>query len=90
MTTALAVEDDRYALPTPTPHDLVVLPHRISPGNRHPNSRYSDLTWSLAPLIDNPGRQFITMNWARCPTELREQVKALRPCVSWGCCWSRG
>jgi hypothetical protein len=77
VTTALAVEDDRYALPTPTPRGPVVLPHRISAGNRHPNSRYRDLTWSLAPLIDNPGTKLAQIRWARCPAELREQVKLL-------------
>jgi integrase len=75
VTTALAVEDDRYALPAPTPQHPVVLPHRIRPGNRHPSSRYGDLTWSLAPLIDNPGSTRTAINWRRCPTGLREQVK---------------
>jgi hypothetical protein len=77
VTTAPTVNDDRYALPTPTAHDLVVLPHRISPGNRHPNSRYSDATWSLAPLIDNPGTDLVKIRWVRCPAELHEQVKTL-------------
>jgi integrase len=75
VTTALAVEDDRYALPTPTPQHPVVLPHRISPGNQHPNSRYGDLIWSLAPLIDNPGSTLVAVQWKRCPTRLREQLK---------------
>jgi integrase len=75
VTTALAVEDDPYSLPTPTPQHPVVLPHRIAPGNRHLNSRYSDRSWSLAPLIDNPGATLISINWKNCPAELLEQVK---------------
>jgi hypothetical protein len=77
VTTAPALEDERHELPGPLPHGPVVLAHRISPGNRHPNPRYSDLTWSLAALIDNPGATRVEIRWVRCPEQLREQVKAL-------------
>ena len=53
--TATAAQADPYLLPAPAPGSPVVLPKRISPGNPHPVSRYQDLTWSLAQLIDNPG-----------------------------------
>jgi hypothetical protein len=46
--------DDPYVLPMPAGDTPVVLPRWISPGNLHPNSRYRDMVWSLAPLIDNP------------------------------------
>ena len=52
--TAVAAEADPYVLPVPAPDSPVVLSKRVSPGNPHPVSRYQDLVWSLAPLIDNP------------------------------------
>ncbi|WP_198520333.1 hypothetical protein [Kitasatospora sp. CB02891] len=45
---------DPYVLPMPNPDSPVVLAKWISPGNTHPNSRYRDPFWAMAPLIDNP------------------------------------
>ncbi|MCT9111432.1 site-specific integrase [Streptomyces mirabilis] len=59
----------------PAPDSLVVLPRWVSPGNRHPNSRYEELIWSLAPLIDNPSTSLFKIHWAPCPEPLRGQVK---------------
>ncbi|MEU6321495.1 integrase [Streptomyces sp. NPDC047009] len=73
--TGLAVEKDPYVLPMPAPDTLVVLPHWISPGNTHPNSRYQDPIWFLAPLIDNPSTRLLRLGWKKCPDPLREQVK---------------
>lgn len=75
MTTALAPEEDPYALPLPAADSPVVLPQWIRPGNTHPNSRYRELIWSLGPLIDNPGTDLVTIGWENCPEELRGQVK---------------
>lgn len=75
MTSALAHEADPYILPTPTPDSPVVLPQWISPGNVHPNSRYRESVWSLAPLIDNPGATLISIHWKNCPAPLREEMK---------------
>ncbi len=55
MTNGATAELDPYVLSMPSPDSPVVLPEWISPGNTHPNSRYQDLIWSVAPLIDNPG-----------------------------------
>ncbi|MFJ5779896.1 integrase [Streptomyces sp. NPDC093094] len=59
------------------PHEdsPVVLSAWISPGNTHPNSRYRDAVWSMAPLIDNPGTGLGKIHWKNCPDSLREQVK---------------
>ncbi|MFH8692653.1 integrase [Streptomyces anulatus] len=59
----------------PAPDTLVVLPHWIRTGNTHPNSLYRDLTWFLAPLIDNPSTRLLKLHWRNCPEPLREQVK---------------
>ncbi|MEW2248760.1 integrase [Streptomyces sp. NPDC006975] len=75
MSTALASADDPYTLPMPAPDSPVVLPQWVSPGNRHPNSRYEELVWSLAPLIDNPSTSLFKLHWAPCPESLRGQVK---------------
>jgi hypothetical protein len=54
---------------------LVVLPQWVSPGNTHPNSRYQDLIWTFAPLIDNPSSRLGRIHWTNCPAPLREQMK---------------
>ena len=73
--TAAAAEADPYLLPAPAPGSPVVLPKRISPGNPHPVSRYQDLTWSLAPLIDNPGVHLWKIHWEDCPARLRGPLR---------------
>ncbi|MEU4850658.1 integrase, partial [Streptomyces gilvosporeus] len=75
MTTSPAAENDPYLLPMPGPDSVVVLPQWISAGNTHPNSRYQDLIWSLAPLIDNPGTHLAKILWRNCPAPLRGQLK---------------
>ncbi|MGW6740696.1 hypothetical protein ACWGDX_08115 [Streptomyces sp. NPDC055025] len=70
-----AAETDTYVLAMPGPDSLVVLPEWISPGNTHPNSRYQDEIWSMAPLIDNPGTGLVNLHWKNCPGPLRGQVK---------------
>jgi hypothetical protein len=70
-----AAEADPYVLPAPAPASPVVLPERISPGNTHPVSRYQDLTWSLAPLIDNPGVRLWRIRWKDCPGQLRGPLR---------------
>ncbi|MGW9713537.1 integrase [Streptomyces albidoflavus] len=70
-----AAEIDTYVLAMPTPASPVVLPQWISPGNTHPNSRYQDAIWSMAPLIDNPGTGLVKLHWKNCPDLLRDQVK---------------
>ncbi|MEZ0095761.1 hypothetical protein [Streptacidiphilus sp. EB129] len=59
----------------PSPDSPVVLARRISSGNRHPNSRYRDPTWSLAPLIDNPGASLVSIHWKNSPEGMRDQLK---------------
>lgn len=73
--TSLAIEHDPYILPLPGPDSPVVLPQWISSGNRHPNSRYRDPIWSLAPLIDNPGSSLAAIRWKHCPEPLLGQMK---------------
>ncbi|MET9656798.1 integrase [Streptomyces sp. NPDC006510] len=68
-------EIDTYVLAMPAPASPVVLPHWISPSNTHPNSRYQDAIWSMAPLIDNPGTNLVNLHWKNCPELLRDQVK---------------
>ncbi|MDH6709060.1 hypothetical protein P3T27_005806 [Kitasatospora sp. MAA19] len=75
MTTALLPEHDPYVLAAPAPDSPVVTAQWISSGNHHANSRYRDLTWSLAPLIDNPGASLTALHWKNCPEALRGQVK---------------
>ncbi|MEV3875026.1 integrase [Streptomyces sp. NPDC049906] len=75
MTSAPALEDDPYVLPMPTPDSPVVLSQWIDPGNTHPNSRYRDPVWSLAPLIDSPGATLIKIHWKNCPGPLRHEMK---------------
>ncbi|WP_329559179.1 integrase [Streptomyces uncialis] len=75
MTVIAAAESDPYILPMPGPDTAVVLPQWISSGNTHPNSRYRDPVWSLAPLIDNPGTSLLKIHWKNCPEPLREQMK---------------
>ncbi|MFE7464728.1 integrase [Streptomyces sp. NPDC057499] len=75
MTTALAHESDPYILQVPAPDSPVVLPQWIDPGNTHPNTRYRDSVWSLAPLIDNPGATLISIHWKNCPAPLRDEMK---------------
>ncbi|WP_030651368.1 MULTISPECIES: hypothetical protein [Streptomyces] len=70
-----ATETDTYVLAMPRPDSPVVLPEWISPGNTHPNSRYQDEVWSMAPLIDNPGTGLVNLHWKNCPGPLRDQVK---------------
>lgn len=70
-----AAEIDTYVLAMPAPASPVVLPQWISPGNSHPNSRYQDAVWSMAPLIDNPGTGLVKLHWKNCPEPLRDQVK---------------
>lgn len=73
--TAVAAEADPYLLPAPAPGSPVVLPERISSANPHPVSRYQDLTWSLAPLIDNPGVHLRKIHWKDCPPQLRGPLR---------------
>ncbi|MGP3636158.1 integrase [Streptomyces sp. 24-1644] len=75
MTATLAAQSDPYILPLPSPDSPVVLSHWISPGNTHPNSRYQDPVWSLAPLIDDPSISLYKLRWTSCPAPLREQMK---------------
>lgn len=73
--TAAAAEADPYVLPLPAPGSPAVLQKWISPGNRHPVSRYQDLTWSLAPLIDNPSGHLCSIRWQDCPAPLRDPLR---------------
>ncbi|MEV0742968.1 integrase [Streptomyces sp. NPDC050549] len=76
MTTVGTVaEIDTYLLAMPAPGSPVVLPQWISRGNTHPNSRYQEPIWSMAPLIDNPGTGLVKLHWKNCPGPLRDQVK---------------
>lgn len=74
MTTA-AADTDSYVLPVPAPGSPVVLQKWISPGNPHPVSRYRDPTWSLAPLIDNPGVHLWKIHWKDCSAHLRGPLR---------------
>ncbi|MFB7294013.1 integrase [Actinacidiphila glaucinigra] len=74
MTTAPA-EADSYVLPLPGPDTSVVLPQWISRGNTHPNARYRDPVWPLAPLIDNPSKELEALHWRNCPAPLLAQLK---------------
>jgi hypothetical protein len=73
--TAATAEVDSYLLPLPVPASPVVLQKWISPGNRHPVSRYQDLTWSLAPLIDNPSGHLCSIRWQTCPVPLLDPLR---------------
>lgn len=73
--TAAATEDDPYVLPMPSPDSPVVLPKWIRPNNPHPVSRYHELIWPLAPLIDSPGTRLINVHWQKCPARIRGQLK---------------
>lgn len=73
--TSPALEDDPYILAMPSPDNLVVLPQWITPGNTHYNARYRHQVWPLAPLIDNPSTQLISIHWKNCPAPLLDQVK---------------
>ncbi|WP_435877691.1 integrase [Streptomyces anulatus] len=59
----------------PGPDSSVVLSQWISPGNTHPNARYRDPIWFLAPLIDSPSTGLIKIHWQGCPAPLLGQVK---------------
>jgi len=74
VTTAPA-EADSYVLPLPGPDTSVVLPQWISRGNTHPNARYRDPAWPLAPLIDNPFKELEALHWRNCPAPLLAQLK---------------
>ncbi|MEU0009387.1 hypothetical protein ABZ079_35490 [Streptomyces sp. NPDC006314] len=69
-TVGTAAETDTYVLAMPAPASPVVLPQWISPGNTHPNSRYQDAIWPMAPLIDNPGTRLVKLHWKNCPEPL--------------------
>ncbi|MFF4305500.1 integrase [Streptomyces sp. NPDC001601] len=73
--TSLAVEIDPYILPLPGRDSPVVLPQWINPSNTHPNARYSEPVWPLAPLIDSPGTKLIKIHWKNCPETLLGQVR---------------
>lgn len=77
MTTALTIEADPYILPLPGPDSPVVMDRWISPGNTHPNSRYSDDIWSMGPLTDNPGTSIHKINWRSCPATLRSEFRRI-------------
>jgi hypothetical protein len=74
VTTAPA-ETNSYMLPLPGPDTAVVLPRWISPGNTHPNARYREPVWPLAPLIDNPSTELEALHWKNCPAPLLAQMK---------------
>ncbi|GAA2644034.1 hypothetical protein GCM10010425_59740 [Streptomyces spororaveus] len=69
-----APEHDPYELPMPGP-DTPVVPRAISAGSPHTNSRFADLTWSMAPLIDSPGTRMSQIHWRNCPDPLRGEMK---------------
>lgn len=73
--TSLAVENDSYVLPLPTSDSPVVLTQWISSGNTHPNARYWEQIWPLAPLIDSPSTSLLKIHWRHCPASLSSQVK---------------
>jgi hypothetical protein len=75
VTNGAIAELDPYVLSMPAPDSPVVLPEWISPGNTHPNSRYQDPIWSVAPLIDNPSTSLGKIHWRNCPEPLRDEVK---------------
>ncbi|MER5641583.1 hypothetical protein ABT095_32155 [Kitasatospora sp. NPDC002227] len=75
--TLVAGDDDPYRLPAPTPDSPVVLDRWISPDNHHPNSRYRDEVWSLAPLIDNPATSLVSIHWKNSPAEVHDQLKMI-------------
>jgi integrase len=73
--TSAAVENDPHILPMPAPDSPVVLPRWISTDNTHPNSRYEDDAWSLAPLIDNPSTVLPKIWWKNCPAVMLSEMK---------------
>ncbi|MCZ4098063.1 integrase [Streptomyces sp. H39-C1] len=81
MTAVPAVETDPYILATPTPNSPVVLLQWILPDNRHPNGRYRDPVWPLAPLIDNPSTSLRSISWKLCPAEMRDQLRRVTWCL---------
>ncbi|MFI1225931.1 MULTISPECIES: integrase [unclassified Streptomyces] len=75
MTAVPAVEGDPYVLPMPSPDSPIVLPKWTHPDNSHPVSRYREMIWPLAPLIDNPGTRLLSILWTKCPELFRGQLK---------------
>ncbi|MEV6949581.1 hypothetical protein AB0N07_48330 [Streptomyces sp. NPDC051172] len=49
----------------------------MSPRNTHPNSRYQDPIWSVAPLIDNPSASLGKIYWKNRPGEASDPIPAV-------------
>ncbi|MGW4651817.1 integrase [Kitasatospora sp. NPDC004289] len=66
---------DVLAVPAPTtpvvPERLVVARHS------HLNSRFGDTVWSLAPLIDNPSQQLMSIDWHSCAEPFRAPLRLI-------------
>lgn len=75
MRSLATAEDDPYLVPLPTPDSPVVMPGRITPGNQHANASYRDMSWPLAPLIDNPSTSLRAIHWKHCPEPFRGPLK---------------
>ncbi|WP_326615312.1 integrase (plasmid) [Streptomyces scopuliridis] len=77
MTTTLASEADPYLLPLPDSTTPVIPSHLVIDRHAHLNSRFGDMVWSLAPLIDNPSQYLITIDWKPCADGFREPLRLL-------------
>uniref|UniRef100_A0AAU2VC39 Integrase n=1 Tax=Streptomyces sp. NBC_00003 TaxID=2903608 RepID=A0AAU2VC39_9ACTN len=75
MTVPAEALGDEYILTLPGADGPVVLAKWIHAGNSHPNSRYRDGIWSLAPLIDSPGSSLIAVHWRNLSPQLLEELK---------------
>lgn len=73
MTTAPDL--DPYLLPLPTPDTAVVPEHLLVAMHAHLNSRFSDPTWSLAPIIGNPSAHKLRIHWSTCPPGFEDELR---------------
>ncbi|MFD9562163.1 integrase [Streptomyces sp. NPDC059994] len=77
MTAILAPEADPYLLPLPEPHTPVIPAHLVIARQAHRNSRFGDMVWSLAPLIDNPSTYLFKIDWESCVECFREPLRLI-------------
>ncbi|MCX5336800.1 integrase [Streptomyces sp. NBC_00140] len=77
MTTILAPEADPYLLPLPESTTPVIPDHLVIARHAYLNSRFGDIVWSLAPLIDNPSTYLFKIDWESCVECFREPLRLI-------------
>src|SRR5579859_6020055 len=66
---------DSYLLPMPTASTPVIGARWVSATNKHPQSLFGEASWSLAPMIDNPGTSRVGIHWRNCPGPFHPQLR---------------